>query len=283
MEVYAAMLDRMDQNIGRIVQTLRDQGRIDNTLILYLQDNGGNWERIGRDPKINPSRADHPTLPPLAPTYIQTEMRPKQTRDGWPMLDGRNVLPGPADTYIAYGQAWGNVSNTPFREYKHWVHEGGISTPLIAHWPAGIQRKGELEKQPGHLIDLMATCVDLANASYPRQFDGRPIDPMEGISLVPAFAGKPLKERTLFWEHEGNRRVRQGDWKLVAKGAAGKWELYDMIRDRTEMHDLSSAEPDRAASMAQQWEAWAKRCHVLPWPWKPPYGQARQTDSMQDK
>lgn len=211
MEVYAAMLDRMDQNIGRIVQTLRDQGQIDNTLVLYLQDNGGNWERIGRDPKINSSRADHPTLPP---DYIQTEMRPKQTRDGWPVLDGRNVLPGAADTYIAYGQAWGNVSNTPFREYKHWVHEGGISTPLIAHWPAGIRRKSELEKQPGHLIDLMATCVDLANASYPMQFDGQPIDPMEGISLVPAFADKALKDRAMFWEHEGTAPCARaiGNW-----------------------------------------------------------------------
>lgn len=271
MEVYAAMLDRMDQNIGRIVKTLHEQDLTDNTLVLYLQDNGGNWERIGRDPKTNPSRADHPTLVPLPADYIQTEMRPRQTRDGWPMLDGRNVLPGPADTYIAYGQAWGNVSNTPFREYKHWVHEGGISTPLIAYWPDGIHRKGELEKQPGHLIDLMATCVDLDNASYPIQFDGHPIDPMEGTSLVPAFAGKALKQRALFWEHEGNRAAREGDWKLVAKGAAGKWELYDMIRDRTEMHDLASAEPDRLASMVRQWEAWAKRCHVLPWPWKPPY------------
>jgi arylsulfatase len=271
MEVYAAMLDRMDQNIGRIVGTLRDQRQIDNTLVLYLQDNGGNWERMGRDPKVNPSRADHSSLPPLAADFIQTEMRPKQTRDGWPVLDGRHVLPGPADTYIAYGQAWGNVSNTPFREYKHWVHEGGISTPLIAHWPAGIQRKGELEKQPGHLIDLMATCVDLANASYPVKLDGHEIDPMEGVSLVPAFAGNSLNERAIFWEHEGNRAARQGDWKLVAKGAGGKWELYDILKDRTEMHDLSAAEPQRRASMIRAWEQWAKRCHVLPWPWKPQY------------
>lgn len=274
MEVYAAMLDRMDQNIGRIVQTLREQNQINNTLILYLQDNGGNWERMGRDPKVNLSRADHPTLSPLPADFIQTEMRPKQTRDGWPVLDGRNVLPGTADTYIAYGQAWGNVSNTPFREYKHWVHEGGISTPLIAHWPSHIGRKGELEKQPGHLIDLMATCVDLAGASYPRQLDGHEIHPMEGVGLLRAFEGKPLPERAIFWEHEGNRAARQGDWKLVAKGAGGKWELYDMLKDRTEMHDLSAAEPQRAASMIRAWEQWANRCHVLPWPWKPQYRQS---------
>jgi arylsulfatase A-like enzyme len=275
MEVYAAMLDRMDQNIGRIVNTLRDQGQMDNTLVLYLQDNGGNWEKIGRNPKVNPARAEHPTLPPLPADYIQTEMRPKQTRDGWPVLDGRNVLPGPADTYIAYGQPWANVSNTPFRMYKHWVHEGGISTPLIAHWPDGIGRKGGLEKQPGHLVDLMATCVDLANASYPMQFGGHKIYSMEGVSLVPAFSAKPLPGRAIYWEHEGNRAVREGDWKLVAKGAGGKWELYQMPKDRTEMHDVASSQPDRVASMTHQWEQWAKRCNVLPWPWKPEYVPAR--------
>jgi arylsulfatase A-like enzyme len=273
MEVYAAMLDRMDQNIGRIVQTLRDRKQLDNTLVLYLQDNGGNYEPTGRDSKENLRRADHATLPEQPASMIQTQMRPKQTRDGWPVLDGRNVLPGPADTYLAYGKAWANVSNTPFREYKHFVHEGGIATPLIAHWPAGISRKGELEKQPGHLIDLMATCVDLAGASYPKQIDGHDIYPMEGTSLRPAFAGQPLPGRSLFWEHEGNRAMRQGDWKLVAKYPAGKWELYNIAADRTEMHDLSGSESARLESMVRDWEAWAKRCHVLPWPWKPQYGQ----------
>ena len=159
------------------------------------------------------------------------------------------------------------------------MHEGGISTPLIAHWPAGISRKGELEKQPGHLIDLMATCADLAKASYPKQLDGHDIYPMEGVSLVPALTGKALPDRALFWEHEGNRAVREGDWKLVAKGPGGKWELYDMTKDRTEMHDLSAAEPQRAASMAREWEQWAKRCHVLPWPWKPPYGGSNSSQT----
>jgi len=273
MEVYAAMLDRMDQNIGRIVQTLRDGKQLDNTLLLYLQDNGGNYEATGRDPKENLRRTDHATLPQQPATMIQTQMRPKQTRDGWPVLDGHNVLPGPADTYLAYGKSWANVSNTPFREYKHFVHEGGIATPLIAHWPAGISRKGELERQPGHLIDLMATCVDLAGAAYPKQVDGHDIYPMEGTSLRPAFDGQPLASRSLFWEHEGNRAMRQGDWKLVAKYPAGKWELYNIAADRTEMHDLSASESARLASMVRDWEAWAKRCQVLPWPWKPQYGQ----------
>jgi arylsulfatase A-like enzyme len=271
MEVYAAMLDRMDQNIGRIVQTLRDDKLLNDTLILYLQDNGGNYEPLGRDSKEELARADHPTLPALPATFIQTAMRPKQTRDGWPVLDGRKVLPGPADTYIAYGKAWANVSNTPFREYKHFVHEGGIATPLIAHWPAGIRRRGELEKSPGHLIDLMATCIDLAGARYPREFNGHPLYALEGTSLWPTFTGNPLPDRAIYWEHEGNRAMRQGDYKLVAKAPAGRWELYDIVRDRTEMHDLASAQPQRLATMARQWEAWAERCHVLPWPWRPPY------------
>jgi arylsulfatase len=271
MEVYAAMLDRMDQNIGRIVQTLRDQGQLDNTLLLFLQDNGGNYEAVGRNPRVSQPRADHPTKPLLPKDFIQTVNHPDQTRDGYPVRDGKNAMPGPADTYIAYGQAWGNVSNTPFREYKHFVHEGGISTPLIAHWPAQITRKGELEKQAGHLIDLMATCVDLAGASYPMELNGQPIYAMEGTSLVPAFMGKSLPERPIFWEHEGNRAMRQGDWKLVAKGPGGKWELYNVVKDRTEMHDLSGSESTRRDAMVGAWEVWAKRAHVIPWPWKPAY------------
>jgi arylsulfatase len=270
MEVYAAMLDDMDQGIGRIVQTLKQTNQFDNTLILYLQDNGGNLETVGR--QGNQKRADHPTLPLITPDQINTSGRPKQTRDGYPVLSGTAVMPGPADTFIAYGKSWANVSNTPFREYKHFVHEGGISTPLIAHWPAGIARRGELEKQPGHLIDIMATCVDVAGATYPKTFKGHDITPMEGKSLLPAFAGKTIERDAIFWEHEGNRAVRQGDWKLVAKAPAGKWELYNMIADRTEMHDLASAEPQKAKELQAKWEAWAKRANVLPWPWKPEYG-----------
>ena len=142
------------------------------------------------------------------------------------------------------------MSNTPFREYKHFVHEGGISTPMIAHWPDGITRKNELEKQPGHLIDMMATCVDLSGATYPKQFNGHDITPMEGTSLVPAFAGRALPDRPIFWEHEGNRAMRLGDWKLVAKYPKRKWELYNVAEDRTEMHDLAASEPRRLSLMA---------------------------------
>jgi arylsulfatase len=276
MEVYAAMLDCMDQGIGRVVQTLKQTGQFDNTLILYMQDNGGNYEDVGR--QGNEKRADHPTLPPLPMDYINPSGRPKQTRDGWPVLGGTGVMPGTPDTFIAYGKGWANVSNTPFREYKHFVHEGGIATPLIAHWPAGIARHGELEKQPGHLIDIMATCVDLAGAEYPRQFNAHDITPLEGRSLTPAFAGKPIEREAIYWEHEGNRAVRQGDWKLVAKAPAGKWELYNLSTDRTEMHDLSSSEGQKAADLQSKWETWAKRAHVLPWPWKPQYGQKEEPE-----
>jgi arylsulfatase len=269
MEVYAAMIDNMDQGIGRLVAELEKGKQLDNTLIFFLQDNGGCAELMGRSP--DQKRADKPTLPPMKPEEVLLGIRPKQTRDGWPVLSGTLVMPGPADTYIAYGQGWANVSNTPFREYKHWVHEGGIATPLIAHWPAGIKAKGELRQQPGHLIDLMATCVDIAGAKYAAEYQGNPITPPEGKSLAPAFADKPIEREAIYWEHEGNRAVRMGNWKLVAKGPGGKWELYDMEADRTEQHDLAAKQPERVQEMTAKWEAWAKRAHVLPWIWKPAY------------
>ena len=280
MEVFAAMIDCMDQGIGRVIETLKKSGQFDNTLILFLQDNGGCAEGMGRAGPFKP-RADKPSLPPLANDYLQPDMIPKQTRDGFPMRQGQGVMPGGADTYIGYGKAWANVSNTPFREYKHWEHEGGISTPLIAHWPKGINinhhgtrtghftRKavgGPLCHSPAHLIDLMATCVDLAGASYPTEFKGKAIQPMEGISLAPAFEGKSLaRTQPIFWEHEGNRAIRIGEWKLVSMHPKA-WELYHIPTDRTEMHDLAAAQPDRVKAMASQWEAWAKRVGVRPWP-----------------
>ncbi|MEW6306424.1 MAG: arylsulfatase [Verrucomicrobiota bacterium] len=267
MEVYAAMVDCMDQGIGRLVAALEKNGQLDNTLLVYLQDNGGCAENMGRAGEFKP-RADKPTLPPMAKDALQPDMIPKQTRDGYPMRQGQGVMPGGADTYIGYGKAWANVSNTPFREYKHWEHEGGISTPLIAHWPAGIpaSRRNKLESQPAHLIDLLATCVDLAGAKYPAQYNGNKIKPMEGVSLRPAFTGKSLnRPQPIFWEHEGNRAIREGKWKLVSKHP-GDWELYDMEADRTEMHDLAAQQPDRVKAMAVQWEAWAAKVEVHPWP-----------------
>ena len=226
MEVYAAQLDCMDQGIGRIVAELKAQGRFENTLILFLQDNGACAEPTGRGPKAT-ARAEHPTLPAMGRDERQHDSVPKQTRDGWPVRQGLGVMPGGPDTYVAYGRGWASVSNTPFREYKHWTHEGGIGTPLIAHWPAGIarERAGKIETQPGHLIDIMATCMDVSGAEYPAERDGQSIQPMEGVSLRAAFAGQPLARRQpLFWEHEANRAIRDGDWKLVAKQGQ-PWEL----------------------------------------------------------
>ncbi len=271
MEVYAAMVDRMDQGIGKIVDELRRQGQLDNTLILFLQDNGGCAENMGRSKPRKP----YPQYKPMKPDQLQPSVWPSmQTRDGRPVRTGPDVMPGPADTYIAYGRSWANVSNTPFREYKHWVHEGGVATPLIAHWPGGIAPKvrGKLDHQPGHLVDLMATCLDLAEARYPAQYDGRTIVPMQGVSLTPAFRGEALgRTQPIFWEHEGNRAVRDGRWKLVAKGVKGKWELYDMHADRTETHDLAGEHPQVRDRLAERWERWAERAGVKPYPARGPW------------
>jgi len=268
MEVYAAMIDRMDQGIGRIIGELRRQGRLDNTLVMYLQDNGGCAEGMGRGEPRRPYPTD---LQPFGPDQLQPAIwPPMQTRDGRPVRVGPRVMPGPADTYIAYGRNWANVSNTPFREYKHWVHEGGIASPLIVHWPTGIDavRRGGLVDTPSHLIDIKATCLDVAGASLAGEHGNQATVPLEGISLRPAFAGRPIvRKQPIFWEHEGNRAVRDGRWKLVAKGPHGPWELYDMEADRTETHNLAKSQPDRLRRMAAQWDAWAQRSHAKPWPW----------------
>ena len=264
MEVYSAMIDNLDQGIGRILAELKSSGRLDNTVILYLSDNGACAEEVGRAAQSLPLKSE---LKPMAADQLQDHTRPPmQTRDGRPVRAGQQVMPGPVDSYISYGRNWANVSNTPFREYKHWVHEGGISTPLIVHWPAGIpaERRGKLETQAGHIIDLMATCVELSGAAYPREWQGTPIQPMEGTSLLPAIAGKPLRRtEPLFWEHESNRAVREGRWKLVAK-AGQPWELYDMEQDRTEMHDLARQYQQEMERLAAKWDAWAARANILP-------------------
>ena len=270
MEVFAAMIDRMDQGIGRVVGTLEKNGMLQNTLIFFLQDNGGCQEAIGR--QATPPKFNTQTFPVIAQDAIRLDVIPKQTRDGQPVKQGQGIMPGGPNDYIAYGEAWANVSNTPHRMYKHFVHEGGISTPLIVHWPAGIpeSQHGKIEKQPGHIIDLMATCADVAGANYPAEFHGQTIRPKEGMSLVPLFQGRKLEARSIFWEHEGNRAHRAGAWKLVAK-ADNPWELYNIDQDRAELHDLAAAEPERVKAMAAAWEAWAARAQVLPvGAWKKP-------------
>jgi arylsulfatase len=242
MAVYAAQVDRMDQGIGRVVAKLRELGKLDDTLIMFLTDNGGCAEAIDRGQK--------------------------------------GVPPGPVDSFLSYHLPWANASNTPFRLYKHWVHEGGISSPLVVHWPAVIKDGGKLTGQVGHTIDVMATCLDVAGGEYPKTLNGKEILPLEGKSLLPIFEGKEREpHKAIFWEHEGNRAVRQGKWKLVSRHPGG-WELYDMEADRTELNNLAGRNPDKVKELSTLYDAWAKRCNVEPWPVR---GTARPRTAVGDK
>ncbi len=234
MAVYAACVYHIDLSIGRLVEGLKQRGVFDNTLIMFMSDNGGN-----------------------------AEAGPNGRTQGDPTKPG-------SDWFC--GESWANLENTPYRRFKHFNHEGGISSPFIAHWPAGIPAHGELRSQPGHVTDIMATVADVGGAKYPEQFNGEAILPLEGRSLAPAFAGKPIEREAIYWEHEGNAAVRVGDLKLVRMGRNGPWELYDMKADRTELHDLSTQMPDKAAALAAQWNAWAERAHVKPYPKDAPNG-----------
>lgn len=252
MEVYAAQVDRMDQGIGKILNTLRETGSLDNTLILFLSDNGGCEEE----------------LEPRSKQWMKDAQNVfDKTRDGRDIQVGndRDVMPGGAHTYQSYGVPWANLSNTPFREYKHWVHEGGIATPLIAHWPKGMgAHPDSLCHVPAQLPDIMATCVELAGAKYPETFNGTPILPHEGHSLTSLFNGKAFPRETLFWEHEGNCAVRKGKWKLVRK-YPGEWELYNIVEDRTELNDLSAKHTDVVQELSSLYQNWAERCSIQPW------------------
>ncbi len=263
MEVYAAMVDAMDQGIGRIVKALEATGNLDNTLILYLQDNGGCAEANGRGAPKRPPPGD---IVPMGVDELQTAMVPQRTRDGRPVRSGPGVMPGPADTYVAYGRNWANVSNTPFREYKSFNHEGGIATPLIAHWPQGIKARNELRHEPGHLIDIMATCVELAGAEYPKRHADHDILPMEGRSLVGGFAGDRGEERTLIFEHFGKAAIHKGPYKMVRRGEGQRWELYAIEKDRTELNDLSTQHPEVVRELGDLWEKEAERTFIYPKP-----------------
>ncbi len=277
MEVYAAMVDCMDQGIGRIIQALEQKGELDHTLIFFLQDNGGCAEEVGsRRPAFLEKDG---TAAPMESGQWQTEMIPPITRDGKPVRRGEGTMPGPADTYIGYGKEWANASNTPFRMYKHWVHEGGIATPLIVHWPERIRQGGTFRKAPSHLIDIMATCVEVGNAKYPSTYNGNAITALEGVSLLPAFDDQPLDREAIYWEHEGNRAVRMGKWKLVSKSSRnsfiwdktehlelGNWELFDMEKDRTELNNVAEENRELVGKMASMWTDWANKVGALPRP-----------------
>jgi arylsulfatase len=254
MAIDAAMIDRLDRSVGNLLEGLKQRGVLDDTVVMLMCDNGGNAESGPRG-----------------------------------RLEGDD--PGGPKSTVFLGQSWATVANTPFWRYKHFTHEGGISTPLIVRWPTGIDaaRNGRLEHQSGHIVDLMPTVVELTGAKYPKEYNGHGIQAMEGTSLVPAFAGDDIhREKPIYWEHEGNRALRDGKWKLVMK-YKGPWELYDMKADRTERHNVIDKEPDVAKKLIADWEAWAKRADVNQWegPARNDFGNeinrpADQTDGIKD-
>ncbi len=277
MEVYAAMIDILDKGIGRIITALEQKGELENTIIFYMHDNGGCAEPVGTDKAEVPMTAAQKMLKPYSFDSINPEKELIYTRDGRFVRRGKGVMPGGADTWTGYSIEWANVSNTPFREYKHWAHEGGIASPLVVHFPKGFRAKGQLRTQPSHLIDIMATCLDITGVTYPTQFNGNAIQPFEGKSLVPAFKNKPIQRDLIFWEHEGNRAIRINNWKLVSKTTKNKifteedekaWELYDMDNDPSETKDLAAQNPQKVKEMAEKWEKEAVRTKAKPWPWQ---------------
>ncbi len=240
MAVYAAAIDVMDQNIGRVIAHLKQTGEWNNTLILFLSDNGAcaEWDPYGFD-KLDS------TL-----NILHTGADLKKV--------------GGPDSYVSYGSDWANVGNTPWRLYKHYAQEGGIRTPLIVHWPAALKTKpGAMTAQVGTVNDFMPTLLQVCGATYPAQRNGVDILPAEGESLVPAFSGGSLAPRPQYLEHEGNRMIREGDWKLVAL-ANKPWELYDLASDPTEVRDLSASNSSRVQAMDADWEVWAEHHAVKP-------------------
>ena len=229
MEIYAAQVDCIDQNVGKLVTKLKELGQFENTLIMFLSDNGCSAE-------------------------------------GGPggFSNGEKGAPiGTGLSHASAGLEWANASDTPFRKFKMYTHEGGTATPLIAHWPAGILAKGELRHATGHVIDLMPTLVEVSGAGYPENVGGKAIKPMEGKSLVPVFhSDSGITERDIYWEHLGKYAVRRGDWKAVGS-KKGRWELYDLKSDPTETKDLAAGNPERLADLKALWQAWAERCDVL--------------------
>ncbi|MBL6766234.1 MAG: arylsulfatase, partial [Verrucomicrobiae bacterium] len=233
MALFAAIVDRLDRNVGRVIEHLESIGELDNTLIVFVSDNGGTKE--------------------TGLFGIKGDTNTVNNHAEWGKLGGWSS---------SYGQGWANLSNTPFRRYKRESHEGGVSAPFIVHWPKRIKDKGALRRQVGHLVDLMPTFAEVAGARYPEQFNGHQIQPLPGRSLAKHFDSDRVEPRKLFWEHEGNRAVRDGDWKLVGS-RNGPWELYDVQTDRSELNDRSAAKPDIYSKLRREWEAWAEEVGVL--------------------
>jgi arylsulfatase len=219
MAVHAAMIDCMDRQIGRVLDQLQSMGVFENTLIFFLSDNGASAEIMVRDDGHDPSAA-----------------------------------PGSAATYLCLGPGWSTAANTPFRRHKTWVHEGGIATPLIAHWPKGIAARGDIRRTAGHVIDLVPTILEIVGGERLAHWNGEPVPPAPGKSLAPAFAGDgAIDHRELWWLHEGNRAIRVGDWKLVA-AKDDPWELYNLAVDRTESNNLASQHPGKVRDLESLWQ-----------------------------
>jgi arylsulfatase A-like enzyme len=263
MEAFAAMITRMDAGIGKIVSHLKATGQLDDTLILYMHDNGGCDEEFfhgNQQPpdNLHAMRADElqsRTLPPM------------QTRDGHVVRTGAGVMAGPPESFVGYGPGWANVSNTPLRLVKKNTHEGGVSTPLVVHWPRGLDRKSKTPiAKPAHLIDVMPTVLEVTGAAYPQRFRGQAIQPMAGVSLAPLLTGDGefSRESPIFWEHEGNRAVRLDNWKLVSLENS-PWELYDIDQDRGEMHNLAEQHPEKVEQLAKHWDEYIQRARVEPY------------------
>jgi arylsulfatase A-like enzyme len=220
MAIHAAMVDRMDREIGRVLQQVKGMGAWDNTLVLFLSDNGASAEMMVRDDGHDPKAES-----------------------------------GSAATHLCLGPGWSSAANTPFRRHKTWVHEGGICTPLVVHWPRGITARGELRHNVGHVIDVVPTILELAGGKRPETWKGEPVPPPPGKSLVPVLAKDgTVTHNSLWWLHENNRAVRVGDWKIVAAGAGAPWELFDLKTDRCEAHDLAARHPDKVRELEQAWQ-----------------------------
>jgi arylsulfatase len=236
MAAYAAMIESVDDGVGKIVEYLTGTHQLDNTLIMFLSDNGGCHETLG-------GRMDRDlgAFSPIA----------------------RTIDPGHKGSYVAYGKEWANACNTPFRMYKHWTHEGGISTPFIVFYPQLI-KAGKIVPDMAHVIDIMPTIVELSGGMYPTSKGGQMIPAMSGKSLLPVIRNQSWAgHEYLFWEHEGSRAVRKGKWKLVSL-PQGPWELYDMDVDRSELNDLSGIWVDTVAALQDRYQEWADRVGVRP-------------------
>jgi arylsulfatase len=250
MAVYAAQIDNLDQNVGRMLDTLEELGQAEDTLFLFLSDNGACAEFLAEESE--------------EPRFPAQFAQPTADGEGTVQVGNRpGVAPGGDETFMSYDLPWANASNTPFRRFKSWTHEGGIATPLIAHWPAGMAG-GRIFHGVGHIIDLMPTILDAAGAEYPRRYNGHDIPPAEGESLLGPITGEDAWQRStpLFWEHIGCKAARRGDWKIVRDRHSDAWELYDLSRDRTELHDLAAERPEVVESLAGEWRAWAERVGV---------------------